>query len=322
MDLLHIYHREIPAFLQEAARTPAMERLQGVGMNCGCEYTSFPQFACWQPYSRFDHSMGAALITWHFTEDPHQAMAALLHDIATPVFSHVVDFLKGDYLTQESTEDGTQSRILQSSELMAVCKKYAIDPERITDYHIYPIADNDAPRLSADRLEYTLGNLVNFGFATREQVKSYYDDLQVQAQELVFATVETACAFARDALRCGKVYVSDADRYAMQILSEILQKGLQSGVLREADFYRQERDVIEKLMTSSLAPDWLAFRAMCRVEKAEAPGETGRKIFAKKRFIDPATANGSRASQLDAAFYQQLSAFQQYSFDYWLREVK
>ena len=28
----------------------------------------------------------------------------------------------------------------------------------MADYHIYPIADNDTPMLSADRLEYTLSN--------------------------------------------------------------------------------------------------------------------------------------------------------------------
>ncbi len=28
--------------------------------------------------------------------------------------------------------------------------------EEVLDYHIYPIADNDTPKLSADRLEYAL----------------------------------------------------------------------------------------------------------------------------------------------------------------------
>lgn len=322
MDLRKIYHNDIPSFLLEAAQTPAMQRLRDVGMNCGCEYTSFPQFACWQTYSRYDHSFGTGLITWHFTQDPHQAMAALLHDIATPVFSHVVDFLRGDYLTQESTEDGTQHIILQSRELMTVCQKYGIDPNRITDYHIYPIADNAAPKLSADRLEYTLGNLINFGFATVEQVKRYYDDLQVQNQELVFSTAETACAFAHDALRCGKVYVSDADRYAMQILAELLRDGLDAGVLEEADFYSQEQDVIRKLLSSQLAPRWLAFRALGKVERTQTPDETGRCIPAKKRFIDPAVATGQRVSQLDHRFKKALAEFQAYSFGNWLNEVK
>lgn len=322
MDLFGIYHGEIPAFLLEAAQTPVMQRLKGVGMNCGCEYTSFPQFSAWQKYSRFDHSLGAGLITWHFTEDPHQAMAALLHDVATPVFSHVVDFLRGDYLTQESTEVDTAQRILGSKELAAVFARHGIEAERVVDYHLYPIADNDAPRLSADRLEYTLGNIINFGFGDRETVKTYYNDLQAAEGELVFAHEETACAFAVDALRCGSVYVSDADRYAMQILAELLGRAVAEGILREEDFYLQEQDVIARLLASALAQQWRDFCSLHTVVRTEVPDHTGRKIFAKKRFIDPMAVSGCRASQLDAQFQKTLSDFTAYSFDYWLNAVK
>ena len=37
MDLTGIYHHDIPDFLREAVAAPAMQRLRGVGMNCGCE---------------------------------------------------------------------------------------------------------------------------------------------------------------------------------------------------------------------------------------------------------------------------------------------
>ena len=314
MDLTGIYHHEIPDFIREAAATHPMLRLRGVGMNCGCEYTSFPQFSRWRSYTRFDHSLGASLITWHFTQEPKQALAALFHDIATPVFSHVVDFLRGDYETQESTEVGTREMILESPEILAVCEKYGIDPEAITDYHRYPIADNDSPRLSADRLEYTLGNIVNFGFGTEETVKAYYKNLQATDTELVFRDEEIACAFATDALRCSRVYVADADRYSMQILSEVLAEAIRAGVITPDDLYLQEKDVISKLEVSSLLPRWQTFRALKRV----IPDPSGRVILAKKRYIDPCVAGGSRASRLDAAFAENLAAFLSWDFGYGL----
>ena len=96
MNLFSIYHENIPPFLQEAAAVPPMQRLKGVGMNCGCEYTSFPGFSTWQSYTRFDHSLGAALITWHFTNDPKQALAALLdelkRDVTIITVTHDVEF--------------------------------------------------------------------------------------------------------------------------------------------------------------------------------------------------------------------------------------
>lgn len=318
MRLWHIYHEDMPDFLLEAAQTPAMERLKGVGMNCGCEYTSFPLFHGWKPYSRFDHSVGAALIVWHFTGDREQAMAALLHDIATPVFSHVVDFLRGDHVRQESTENGTEEMILRSRELAAVFQKYGITAGNVTDYHRYPIADNDSPKLSADRLEYTLGNIVNFGYGTEETVRAYYADLIATDTELVFRTPETAVSFAHDALRCSGIYVSDADRLCMQTLADLLKDAVAAGILREEDFYLQEQDVIEKLRDSSLCQAWQDYRAMHRLERNCA----GQVIQAKKRCIDPCTAAGPRASELDMRFRDELTAFLSYSFNYGICAVK
>ena len=94
-----LYHPEIPEFLRRLAETPPMARLRQVGMNCGCEYTSFPHFAGWAPYSRFDHSVGVGLIVWHFTGDLRQSAA---HDDAHGV-GHIVHFQRaGDGVLQHT----------------------------------------------------------------------------------------------------------------------------------------------------------------------------------------------------------------------------
>ena len=171
MEHYTMYHKEIPAILSDCAETPCMQRLKAVGMNCGCEYTAFLRFAGLKPYSRFDHSLGVALIVWHFTHDGQQAVAGLLHDVASPVFAHVVDFLRGDYLVQESTEDGTRAIIEADATLQRALTSFGLKTDGVCDYHIYPIADNDSPRLSADRLEYTLGNLLNYRIRTPDEVE-------------------------------------------------------------------------------------------------------------------------------------------------------
>ena len=142
MNHYRIYHEEIPDFLLDYLRLPILERLKQVGMNCGCEYTSFPQFKILKPYSRYDHSLGVALIVWHFTRDKAQTVAGLLHDIATPVFAHVVDFMRGDYLKQEATEAGTETMIADSEALQALLKRDGLATADVCDYHRYPIADN------------------------------------------------------------------------------------------------------------------------------------------------------------------------------------
>lgn len=325
VTLIDLYHETVPAVMAELAETPELLRLGQVGMNCGCEYTAFPQFTEGRGYSRLEHSLGVGLIVWHFTEDAAQAAAGLLHDLATPTFAHVVDFLRGDYLTQESTEDGTRERIESSSRIQRILARHSLRTDDVADYHRYPIADNDSPRLSADRLEYSLGNALRWGFLTRAEIAAIYADLRVGvnedgAPELVFGSPGLAARFAKAALACSKVYVSDADRYAMQALSELLARGLETGVLSPADLNGTEPELIAKLEASPLRADWKRFQTMGRTLRADVPPDRRpwRQIPAKKRRIDPLAEGLGRVSAFDPDFAAALRAFLAEPQDEWL----
>ncbi|MBR3326537.1 MAG: HD domain-containing protein [Atopobiaceae bacterium] len=326
MHHYQIYHDEMPSFLNECIKTPIIERIKLIGMNCGCEYTAFPQFADLAPYSRYDHSLGVALIVWHFTHDRKQAVAGLLHDVASPVFAHVVDFMHGDYFTQESTEDGTETLIANSTELQAVLRKLGLTTEDVCDYHRYPIADNDSPLLSADRLEYTIGNSLNYGICTLGDVQRFYGDLVIGVnedgdEELMFKSLPVAEAFAKAALACSRIYICDEDRYAMQMLSEILRFAIEHRVIEEEDLHSTEPEVIDKLVSNvRTASLWNSFCAYSHTISAPQPGATGcwRRIIAKRRFIDPMVQCEGRVSELSPAFADSLNAFQNNSYDYWV----
>lgn len=324
--LWDIYHPEIPDFLAQLAGTPPVQRLRQVGMNCGCEYTRFPQFAGCRPYSRYDHSMGTALIIWHFTGDKAAAAAGLLHDVATPVFAHVIDFLRGDHVKQESTETGTRELVERSPEIQAVLQRHGLTTAQTADYHQYPVADNATPRLSADRLEYTLGNLVNFGFGSREDARRLYRDIAVLdapdgAPELGFRTEAAALEFAALALRCSRVYVADADRFAMQALAELIRGAANRGVLCEKDLYTTEPQVIQKLQNDPpAAQQWERFTRYSRMRTEIVRPAQGSwlQVNAKKRYIDPLTQGGKRASVLSPVFAREVDGFLARSFDEWL----
>lgn len=61
-------------------------------------------------------------------------------------------------MNQESTEGLTTSIIENSPDLTKLLARDNINITEIDNYHLYPIADNDTPRLSSDRLEYSLSN--------------------------------------------------------------------------------------------------------------------------------------------------------------------
>ena len=314
MDYHSIYQTETPEFLLRLCLTPPLRRLADVGMNCGCEYTAFPRFAGIGRYSRLEHSLGAALIVWRFTRSEAQAAAALLH------------FLRGDYLEQTATESGTARLIRADAALGAALRALGLDEAEVEDYHRYPVADNDPPRLSADRLDYTCGNAVNFSLASREELAELFADLRVgknesEETELVFRDQEKAARFASLALACSRIYVCDEDRYAMQRLAELLRAALEACVIGEGDLASTETAVIGKLLSDpACAADWRAFRAMSRTARAESPDERGpwRKIFAKHRRIDPFVEGLGRVSALDEGFAAELEAFMNEKHDYYV----
>ena len=320
---------EMPGFLVAYAQAPAMERLQNVGMHCGCEYTSFPFFRALSPYSRFDHSLSCASLVWRFTGDMAQSLSALFHDIATPVFAHTVDFLRGDHLAQEATESGTEDMIAASPEIRALLAHDGIPLSAVTDYHLYPVADNPSPRLSCDRLEYTLSNLVHFGFGDPALAQRCLNDLTVSPNEdgqpeLTFRSPDLCVTFARLALSCSRVYTADEDRYSMQILSEVLERALRLGVITLSDLSTTEPRVISILESH---PDtrqlWRSFRSLSRLVTAEtdAPVSLRRVVPAKKRYIDPLCPGHGRASALSSDFRADLTAYLAQPQTHWVCAV-
>ena len=246
-----------------------------------------------------------------------QTLAGLFHDIATPVFAHTVDFLYGDYMAQEHTEGRTGELIRGSEGITRLLDKYNIAPDAVTDYHIYPVADNDSPRLSADRLEYTLGNLAAYTGRTAAELQAYYDDLCVAVNEhgeteLSFTDAGTAYRFAHDALEMSRIYVSDEDRYAMQMLSELLGRAIKKGVLSAAELYLTEETVIEKLMSDAeTAGLWRGYCALHEIVTDRETFHDGawRVIGAKKRRIDPFVRGAGRLSEINAQFAGEIKDF-------------
>ena len=325
-----IYTTSLPRELLAMAETPVMQRLSRVGMHCGCEYTAYPIYRdAVAPYSRYMHSLGTAAIVWHFTHDLKQAVAGLLHDIATPAFAHVVDFLNGDHLKQESTESRTRAMIASSPELMALLAKSSLTLDDVDDYHRYPIADNDPPHLSADRLEYTLGNARLVFRCPEAELKRIFDDIfagqnENGEDELCFAHAETADIFTRLSLRQSEWFVSDDDRFSMQALADLLREAQRRGVLTVNDLYLDEPHVIGLLLSDPvIAARWRDYRRITGTQSgAQKPTNTyAVKVAAKKRSIDPLvqTSGGLRHfTAISADYAAKLAAFRADDFDRWV----
>lgn len=326
MNLIDIYSNDFPVFIKELINTPEFKRLSNVGMNCGCEYTSFPIFSKGKDYTRYEHSIGVALIIWHFTKDIKRSIAGLLHDISSPVFAHVIDFLNGDHETQESTEEKTEEIIANSMDIQEILKKYNLSTKDVYDYHMYPIADNDSPLLSADRLEYTLGNAFYYGFKSMEEIRDMYEDLVVSINEfgeseISFSTLDKAIEFTSVSIENSKVYSSNVDRFAMQYLADLLKLAVSKRVISMKDLYTVENQVISKLKKDEeLKSLWKDFTKLSQIFTSKEKPEYGYwvNIPAKKRYINPQVVSKGRVSNLSKNLSREIDDFLNVDFNIWL----
>ena len=308
---------EFPNFLKKYIELPIMQRLSGIGLLCGTDWTSLYKNRFF--YSRLDHSVGVALIIWNFTKDKTQTIAGLLHDVSTTVFSHVSDFRKGDALTQTSTEEPTTKMILSDSALCKLLESDGIEPKDVVDYHIYPIADNEIPSLSADRLEYMYpSGLALDGSWTFEEIAKTYNDLIIlkneeNKEELGFKTIEMAELYCKKFCMIGHILQLNENKLSLQLLSQIMSKAVELDVLQEEDFMTlSESKIIEKIesfiskKTLSLEEQKFAtmyntFRKMTKVEHTSQKLPEDKyfcvSLKVKQRYINPLVKVGTNAQQ-------------------------
>ena len=303
-EYFKVLEKDYPEWLNEYINTEALLKQQYISVTCGTIYSDLFESDFF--YSSLDHAIAVALIIWHFTHDKKQTLSGLFHDIATPVFKHSVDFLNGDYMTQESTEDLTTTIISNSKEIMSLLKRDNIKIEEVDDYHIYPIADNDTPKLSSDRLEYSLSNaLFTYNLSTIEEIKELYEDLEIQInengiEEISFKTKKLARKFVKITSKLSVIYRDDRTRYSMQLLADIVKKLNEDNLLTLEDLYNlKESEVIEMIENHEYKE---IFNIWKKAKKVKTSDEEPKDVYyvhhgAKVRYIDP-LVNGERISNI------------------------
>lgn len=298
-EYLKILSPQFPEWLVEYIYTPEMLRLNGIGTTCGTLYTKVYNDKYF--YSSLMHSVAVALIIWNFTHNKKQTISVLFHDIATPVFKHCIDFMNGDSEHQESTEERTEQIIKKSKEIMYLLNMDNIKVEEVSDYHIYPIADNDTPRLSADRFEYTLsGGLYQERVFNLKSIEKYYNNIVILKnedgiQELAFKDIEICEDFIHDISKLWPRWIEDEDRLCMQFIADIVKSMHIKGYITIDDLYKfseyEVLQLIENCEDTYVKNAFACFRNATR-DNVYKSDFTNDKIYCtsvkgKKRYVNP-----------------------------------
>lgn len=309
-EYFNILSPEFPRWMLEYIDTAEMQRLNGISISCGTPYSKVYNDKYY--HSSLSHSIGVALIIWNFTNDKKQTLSGLFHDIATPVFKHCIDFMNGDSEHQESTEEKTEQIIKNSKEIIDLLKRDNIKVNEVSDYKIYPIADNDTPKLSADRFEYTLsGGLCQVRVFDLAKIKQYYNNITIVKNEdgldeFAFQDISLCESFIHDISKLWPRWVEDEDRTCMQFIADLVKSMNKKGYITIDDLYNlSEKEVIDLILNCKDNYIKKAFENYQNATKDSVykSDEPNNKIYCtsvkgKKRYINPLVVVNNKISRI------------------------
>lgn len=317
---------EYPSFLDKYLNTKTLIRIKHVTQFCGCDYANLysPRFL----YTRFDHSVIVAHMTWHFTHDKKQAIAALLHDTGTPCFAHTIDYVFGDYLKQESSEKKITDMIEKDGELLQYLKEDGILVEDLEDLTKYPILENNSPKLCTDCLDGVLGTCyIWLHTHTLQEIKEVYDDMKILTNEdgnleIGFSSMNKANQFVKMNAIYAKELQGNNDKYVMKYISEIVKKAVANQYITLEDLYhKKESEIID--IFRKYFPSWQLFeKATSLVRTEDTPTNFYVSFQTKKRNTIPLVRVGASSKRItdisEEAYqlYQELKDYKDTNYAY------
>lgn len=250
-------YQNVPKFLVKYLDCPSLLRLKNVGYFCGMDYASNDIYNFKEYISRYDHSLNVSLITYMVTSEERQTIAGLFHDISTPCFSHVIDYMNKDYEIQESTEKYTEQIIRSDKYLVSCLEKDNIKVEDIVNFKNYSIVDNDRPKLCADRLDgVILPGLFWTKDLTIEQVKTIIQNIIIYKnefgeEEIGFNNYTTGRKIIEVSNNIDLYCHSNEDNYMMELLSDITRLSIKNKYFTYEDLYKYNEDELFKIISEN-----------------------------------------------------------------------
>lgn len=307
INYFKILSSDYPNFIDKYIRTLEMQRLHSIGQFCGCDYTKLHSCKYW--YSRLDHSIACALMTWHFTKNKTQTLCALFHDLGTPAFSHCVDYLLNDFLDQESSEKNINEIILNSDQITRYLTEDKISIDEVLDINRYTIVENKKPKICVDRLDGILHTgLVWCHFWELKDIKEIYDDIVVltneqNEQELGFNDLKIADEFFKGTFKYSVALQQNEDKLTMQFIADCLRKLIDNKSITFQSLYLlSEQEIINIIKNdNSINAKWGIFENASVLTRTDVKPEDKYfiSVDCKKRYAIPLIRHNKQVVRLN-----------------------
>jgi HD superfamily phosphohydrolase len=289
------------AVIEALINSQAMQRLRGV-----LQHGVTALIGITPPVTRHDHSLGVMILVDRLGGSLDEKIAALLHDVSHTAFSHVIDYVYGKHDGQ-SYHDEKKADFIAGTDLPAVLNCHGYDWRQFLDEEQFPILEQPAPRLCADRLDYFLRDSVDLGLAAKPEVDAALAHLMVAESRIVTDDIAAARWMAETYIACDDASWANFREVGLyEVAARAIRRALEIGALHESDIWGTDQPAWSKMEAADddELQRWLGLTSPETQFVWDDEHPTFR-VGTKLRTIDPDVLVGSRLlplSQLDRDF--------------------
>lgn len=231
--------------LEELINTKEVQRLKNIHQG-GANYLVNPKWNV----TRYEHSIGVMLFVRLMGGSIEEQAAGLLHDISHTAFSHVVDLVVDN--KEEDYHEEIFENVIKRSDIPKILDKYGYKKDEILyDESKWTILERKAPKLCADRIDYTLRDMFSYGVISKEEIKPFLDSLKIVNGEVVLNSIEIVEWFVE--LYYKEViglFMNPLSIYSNDRLSKAIKASLSANELTLDELLEDDNYVFNKLKDS------------------------------------------------------------------------
>ncbi len=263
-------------------RTAPVQRLRGIHQ-AGASYLVRPG----RDVTRYEHGVGVMLLIRRLGGSVGEQAAGLIHDVSHTAFSHVADQLFTR--REEDYHEAHFERLVRRSEIPRVLEQHGLRVEPLLDHGRWGLLERPLPDLCADRIDYTLRDLLRLGAISPGEIAAFLPALTVCDGTIAVADSDAALWFVhRFAQEVLDLFMDPLELFANATLARALQRGLAIGALAEEDLFLDDETVLARLRAAGDAEIGDALDAL-RPGVVVVEDETvyDAHVYSKARNVDP-----------------------------------
>lgn len=231
--------------LIELINSEAIQRLKGIDM------AGYSKVFYVGSRNRYDHTIGVFLLLRKYGASLEEQIAGLLHDVSHYAFSHAIDYiLQEGNIDKQDLQDRSKKKFLLNSDIPQILEKYGYDIDSVADEEHFPMLETSLPDICADRLEYSLMDMVILLDKESEEIKDIVKHLKVNDESRwYFDDIEAGYKFARYYKEINEDHYSGLVSASMfKSIKDFIKYALDKGYIEEKDLERDDQYVIDKCL--------------------------------------------------------------------------